>query len=147
MTEKLKCKVKICGITSIHDACLAADAGANYIGILVDVAASERTMQITQAVEIASGSPIPTVLLLYNRTTSDIQDGQYPKYNPTQYNFLDRKHHNRLKNSNGMPHVNSGNLSTYLQAAQKMLTNQQYMHRCKRTRTLARIISYLIQLT
>ncbi len=74
MTEKLKCKVKICGITSIHDACLAADAGANYIGILVDVAASERTMQITQAVEIASGSPIPTVLLLYNRTTSDIQD-------------------------------------------------------------------------
>ncbi len=74
MSEETRCKVKICGITSIHDACLAADAGADYIGVLVDVAASERTMKTTQAVEIASGSPIPTVLLLYNRTTSDIQD-------------------------------------------------------------------------
>ena len=74
MSEETRCKVKICGITSIHDACLAADAGADYIGVLVDVAASERTMKTTQAVEIASGSPIPTVLLLYNRTTSDIKD-------------------------------------------------------------------------
>lgn len=74
MSEETRCKVKICGITSIHDACLAADAGADYIGVLVDVAASERTMKTTQAVDIAKGSPIPTVLLLYNRTTSEIQD-------------------------------------------------------------------------
>lgn len=74
MSKETTCRVKICGITSIKDACLAADAGADYVGVLVDVAASERTMKTTQAVEIASGSPIPTVLLLYNRTTSDIQD-------------------------------------------------------------------------
>lgn len=74
MPKETMYKVKICGITSVHDACLAADAGADYIGVLVDVAASERTMETTQAVEIASGSPIPTVLLLYNRTTADIQD-------------------------------------------------------------------------
>ena len=74
MPKETMCKVKICGITSIHDARLAADAGADYIGVLVDVAASERTMKTTQAVEIASGSPIPTVLLLYNRTTSDIRE-------------------------------------------------------------------------
>ena len=74
MPKESGCSVKICGITSIHDARLAADAGANYVGVLVDVAVSERTRSATQATEIASGSPIPTVLLLYNRTTSDIQE-------------------------------------------------------------------------
>ena len=74
MPKESGCSVKIWGITSIHDARLAADAGANYVGVLVDVAVSERTRSATQATEIASGSPIPTVLLLYNRTTSDIQE-------------------------------------------------------------------------
>ena len=74
MPTESHCSVKICGITSIHDARLAADAGADYVGVLVDVAVSERTRSTPQASEIASGSPIPTVLLLYNRTTSDIQE-------------------------------------------------------------------------
>ena len=72
--KESKCKVKICGTTSIHDACLAADAGADYSGILVDVVSSERSLTTAQAVEIANDSPIPSVLLLYNRTTSDIQE-------------------------------------------------------------------------
>ena len=74
MSKESHCSVKICGITSIHDARLAADAGADYVGVLVDVAVSERTRSTAQASEIANGSPIPTVLLLYNRTTSDIQE-------------------------------------------------------------------------
>lgn len=74
MSEKSRCKVKICGTTSIHDACLAAEAGADYSGVLVDVNSSERSLTTSKAVEIASKSPIPTVLLLYNRTTSDIQE-------------------------------------------------------------------------
>ena len=74
MSNESQCRVKICGITSIHDAQLAADAGADYIGVLVDVAVSERTRSSTQAAEIASGSPIPTVILLYNRSTADIQE-------------------------------------------------------------------------
>ena len=74
MSTESCCSVKICGITSIHDARLAANAGADYIGVLVDVAVSERTRSATQAAEIASESPIPTVILLYNRSTSDIQD-------------------------------------------------------------------------
>ena len=74
MHRESRCSVKICGITSIHDAQLAADAGADYIGVLVDVAVSERTRSATQAAEIANGSPIPTVILLYNRSTSDIQE-------------------------------------------------------------------------
>ena len=74
MPKESRCSVKICGITSIHDAQLAADAGADYIGVLVDVAVSERTRSASEASEIAKGSPIPTVLLLYNRSTSDIQE-------------------------------------------------------------------------
>lgn len=74
MSDESRCKVKICGTTSIHDACLAADAGADYSGVLVDVASSERSLTTPQAVEIAKDSPIPTVLLLYNRTTPDIQE-------------------------------------------------------------------------
>ncbi len=74
MSKESHCSVKICGITSIHDARLAADAGADYIGVLVDVAVSERTRSATQATEIASESPLPTVILLYNRATSDIQE-------------------------------------------------------------------------
>ena len=74
MSKESRCSVKICGITSIHDARLAADAGADYVGVLVDVAISERTRTAAQAAEIASESPIPTVILLYNRSTSDIQE-------------------------------------------------------------------------
>ena len=74
MPKESHCSVKICGITSIHDARLAADAGADYVGVLVDVAVSERTRSADQASKIANGSPIPTVLLLYNRTTSDVQE-------------------------------------------------------------------------
>lgn len=74
MHRESRCKVKICGTTSIHDACLAADAGSDYSGVLVDVASSERSLTTPQAVEITNASPIPTVLLLYNRTTSDIRE-------------------------------------------------------------------------
>ena len=74
MSKESHCSVKICGITSVHDAQLATDAGADYVGVLVDVAVSERTRSADQASEISNGSPIPTVLLLYNRTTSDIQE-------------------------------------------------------------------------
>jgi len=73
-TSDARCKVKICGTTSIHDARLAAEAGADYAGVLVDVAASERSLSTAQAVDIASACPIPTVLLLFDRTTADIQD-------------------------------------------------------------------------
>ena len=74
MPKESDCSVKICGITSNHDAQLAADAGANYIGVLVDVAVSERTRSAAEAFEIAKTSPILPVILLYNRTTSDIQE-------------------------------------------------------------------------
>ncbi len=73
MPKHNRCKVKICGTTSIHDARLAAQAKADYSGVLLDVAVSERSRNTEQAVEIANGSPIPTVLLLFNRGIEHIQ--------------------------------------------------------------------------
>ena len=74
MSKEPRCHVKICGTTTIHDAHLAAEAGADYSGVLVDVVSSERSLPTAQAVKIAGASPIPTVLLLYNRTTAEIQE-------------------------------------------------------------------------
>ena len=74
MRKEAHCRIKICGITSIHDATLAANAGADYAGVLVDVNSSERSLPAIKAKEISNACPIPTVLLLYNRSTKDIQD-------------------------------------------------------------------------
>lgn len=57
-------KVKLCGTTSVRDAQIAADAGADYLGVLVDVAGSERSRTLDQAIAIAEASEIPVVTLL-----------------------------------------------------------------------------------
>ncbi len=63
------CKVKICGTTSVTDAQMAADAGADYSGVVVKVPFSERSVLIDHAAEIARQTPIPTVVLVFNRPT------------------------------------------------------------------------------
>ena len=72
MTEG-RCKVKVCGTTSVEDARMAAEAGADFSGVVVEVPYSERSVSIPQAVEIARSTPIPTVALLYNRPTDWVQ--------------------------------------------------------------------------
>ncbi len=64
-----RCKIKICGTTSIADARMAADAGADYSGVVVEVPFSERSVPINSAVEIAQQTPIPTVILVFDRPT------------------------------------------------------------------------------
>lgn len=64
-----RCKVKICGTTSVADARMAADAGADYSGIVVEVAFSERSVSIDSAAEITRQTPIPTVILVFDRPT------------------------------------------------------------------------------
>ncbi len=64
-----RCKIKICGTTSIADARMAADAGADYSGVVVEVPFSERSVPINSAVEIAQQTPIPTVILVFDRLT------------------------------------------------------------------------------
>ena len=65
-------KVKICGTTSIQDAQMAADAGADYLGVLVDVPGSERSLMIDQALAIVESSRIPVVVLLSGKGVEGI---------------------------------------------------------------------------
>lgn len=69
-----RCKVKICGTTSIADAQMAADAGADYSGVVVEVSFSERSVPINAATEIARQTPIPTVILVFDRPTDWIAE-------------------------------------------------------------------------
>lgn len=64
-----RCKVKICGTTSVPDARMAADAGADYSGVVVEVPFSERSVPINSAAEIARQTPIPTVILVFDCPT------------------------------------------------------------------------------
>jgi len=67
-----KYKVKICGTTSVKDAQMAVDAGADYLGVLVNVPISERSNTIEQAKAIVDSSSIPSLTLLYNMTADEI---------------------------------------------------------------------------
>lgn len=65
-------KVKICGTTSVRDAQMAADAGADYLGVLVDVPGSERSLTVDEALAIVESSRIPVVVLLSGKGVEDI---------------------------------------------------------------------------
>jgi tRNA threonylcarbamoyl adenosine modification protein YjeE len=65
-------KVKICGTTSVRDAQMAVDAGADYLGVLVDVPGSERSLTIDRALTIAEATRIPVVVLLSGKGVDDI---------------------------------------------------------------------------
>ncbi len=51
-------RVKICGITSVKDLNIAVDAGADAIGMVVDVPQSPRNISITQAKELIKTTPL-----------------------------------------------------------------------------------------
>ena len=55
-------RLKICGITNIDDAQLVGSSGADYLGILVNVSFSERSLSLEQARKVASASTIPVVI-------------------------------------------------------------------------------------
>ena len=69
MSIATPCKVKICGTTSLADAQMAVDAGADYCGVVLEVPFSERSVPIDTAAEIARQISIPTVIPVFNRPT------------------------------------------------------------------------------
>jgi phosphoribosylanthranilate isomerase len=72
MTES-RCKVKICGTTTVADAQMVVEAGVDYSGIVVETPFSERSISIPQAAEIARYTPIPTIALVFNRPIDWVQ--------------------------------------------------------------------------
>lgn len=56
-------RVKICGITTRNDACNAIECGADFIGIIVDIAGSQRSVPPEIATEISAGIATTVVLM------------------------------------------------------------------------------------
>jgi len=66
-------KIKVCGITTVQDAHLVADAGADYIGVIIDVDFSPRRLTVEEAYPICEQSTLPVVALFFNEEAEQIQ--------------------------------------------------------------------------
>jgi len=66
-------KIKVCGITTVDDARLAAEAGADYIGVIIEVDASPRRLSVEQARPICEQSALLVVLLFFNQEVEPMQ--------------------------------------------------------------------------
>ncbi len=66
--------LKICGNTNIEDVRLVGASGADFCGILVNVAWSERSLSLQRAVELASESKIPNVILMCDLKVEEIEE-------------------------------------------------------------------------
>ena len=66
-------QLKICGVTNAADARLVAAAGADFCGILVNVAFSERSLSLERARDVAQASGLRNVVLLCNPTAEEAE--------------------------------------------------------------------------
>lgn len=68
----MSCSVKICGITSADDARMVSANGIDYLGVLVNVSQSPRSVGIEKASEIIAASQVPSIVLTYNHVIDDV---------------------------------------------------------------------------
>ncbi|HID06833.1 MAG TPA: hypothetical protein EYP10_06765, partial [Armatimonadetes bacterium] len=66
--------VKICGMTKCEDITVAADAGADYIGVVINVPRSPRCQTIDRARALSQFSPLPIVAVTVNQTIQQLQE-------------------------------------------------------------------------
>ncbi len=69
-----KCGVKICGTTSVDDARLAAEHGADYFGVVVEVDFSPRSLTVDEARPLFTDPPIPGVALVFNMVPERLRE-------------------------------------------------------------------------
>ena len=62
----MSCSIKICGVTSLEDALMVSEAGADYLGVLVNVSLSPRSLTVKEAREIFNSITCPAVLLTFD---------------------------------------------------------------------------------
>jgi len=68
----MACAIKVCGITSVEDALMAEKAGADFLGVIVNVARSPRSLEVNDAKELFSCPQIPVILLTYDMPSDTI---------------------------------------------------------------------------
>ena len=73
MPSQRDIKIKVCGIVTVEDARLVAEAGADYIGVIIEIDSSPRRLSIEQARPICEQSSLPVVALFFNWEADSIQ--------------------------------------------------------------------------
>jgi phosphoribosylanthranilate isomerase len=81
-------KAKICGTTNPEDVRLAADEGADFFGVVVEVDFSPRSQTIDDAGSLFAAPPIPGVALVFNMKEERIET-MIQTLNPFAVQFLD----------------------------------------------------------
>ena len=63
---------KICGITNVDDARMVSKAGADYLGVLLNVGRSPRSVDQATAQEIVNASNLPVIILTFNHDPDQV---------------------------------------------------------------------------
>lgn len=69
----MNCKIKICGITNLHDLDTIARCGADYGGVLVEID-SPRGVKLSQAWDLCSDPPLPMVVVTLDQPLNKLLD-------------------------------------------------------------------------
>lgn len=68
----MACSVKICGITNPEDALMVSGCGADYLGVLVNVDQSPRSVRPATAGRIRAASTVPVIILTYDHEIDEV---------------------------------------------------------------------------
>jgi phosphoribosylanthranilate isomerase len=71
-----RARVKICGVTSLRDICIAIEAGADAVGLVTDVPSSPRNLSIPRAKELmrAAQRSVEVVIVTVPKDLSHLQN-------------------------------------------------------------------------